>query len=91
MGDFNAGEQNPIIQAIRTQAQPRLQDTFWAVHPNEQAAGTFHGFRGGTSGGKIDFIFASAPFHVQDAAIVRDCRAGRYPSDHYPVVASLVW
>lgn len=90
MGDFNAGEDNPIMQTINTQADPPLQDTFRALHPEEQDAGTFHGFNGGRTGDKIDFIFASAPFRVQDAAILRDNLEGRYPSDHYPVTARLL-
>lgn len=90
MGDFNAGEDNPIMQIVQTQAIPPLQDTFRALHPTERDAGTFHDFHGGRNGDKIDFIFASAPFRVQRAAIVRDSQDGRYPSDHYPVVAHLI-
>lgn len=89
IGDFNAGEDNSIMETMRTQSDPPLQDTFRAIHPDAPDAGTFHEFEGGTSGDKIDFIFASAPFHVQEAAILRDNAGGRYPSDHYPVIAHL--
>ncbi len=89
MGDFNAGEDNAIMEMMKTQSAPPLQDTFRAIHPDASDAGTFHGFEGGTNGDKIDFIFASVPFRVQDAAIVHDSREGRYPSDHYPVAALL--
>lgn len=90
-GDFNAGESNPILHRLAGSANPTLRDTFRAVHPDEHPAATYHEFRGGTSGEKIDYIFASPEFETRDAAILRDSREGRFPSDHYPVVALLAW
>ena len=49
----------------------------------------FNGFKGGTVGSRIDFIFHTADFTATAAAIDRTSRAGRYPSDHYPVTAVL--
>jgi endonuclease/exonuclease/phosphatase family metal-dependent hydrolase len=84
MGDFNAGEQNPAVLALRT----ALRDTFRVHHPGMTEVGTFNGFKlGNTGGDKIDYVFVSPEFEVIDAAIVRASRDGRYPSDHFPVTA----
>jgi endonuclease/exonuclease/phosphatase family metal-dependent hydrolase len=50
--------------------------------------GTFNGFKPGQTGGdKIDYVFVEPGADVVDAAILRDARDGRYPSDHFPVTA----
>ena len=67
----------------------RFIDTFRAVQPDAGQVGTFHGFRGGRSGPKIDYIFADRNVTVRDAAILYDNTEGRYPSDHYPVMARI--
>jgi endonuclease/exonuclease/phosphatase family metal-dependent hydrolase len=96
MGDFNAGEENPALQYIRgrTSDQPplKLVDTFRIVHADEPDVGTFHGFKGvPTSPSKIDYILVETGAEVLSAAVVRHNREGRYPSDHYPVVARVRW
>lgn len=51
-------------------------------------AGTFNGFKFGTTGGdKIDYVFVQPGTDVLHAAILSDSRDNRYPSDHFPVVA----
>jgi endonuclease/exonuclease/phosphatase family metal-dependent hydrolase len=85
-GDFNVGETNP---ALATLIGPFL-DTFRVVRPTEQPAGTFTGFEfGKIDGEKIDYVLAQPGTEVQHAEIVRFSRDGRYPSDHFPVVARL--
>ena len=54
--------------------------------------GTFHAFKGGTSGDKIDYVLASQELMTQDATILSAAGPnGRWPSDHHPVVATLVF
>lgn len=99
LGDLNAGEDNPAITFLvgTTSASvedggttPRpLTDTYRVLYPDETDVGTFHGFQGGTSGDKIDYVLASPEWEVLAAAIIRSNRDGRYPSDHYPVTARL--
>jgi len=89
-GDFNAAEDNPAIVAL-TRGDALLRDTFRPLHPDEASSGTFHGFTGTAGAAKIDAILATPGWRVQDAAIVRLSRAGRYPSDHFPVTAVLDW
>lgn len=71
-GDFN----NP----------PMREFAAWTDALAGTTGGTFHGFRGGDGGERIDGIFVEG-FGVVEAAIVRDAYEGRYPSDHYPVTA----
>ena len=87
-GDFNAGEKNPAVLAMLE--GNALRDTFRVKHPDESTVGTFTGFKfGQVRGEKIDYIFATHEWLVTDAAIVRTARGERYPSDHFPVTATL--
>ncbi|HEX6132912.1 MAG TPA: glycoside hydrolase family 3 N-terminal domain-containing protein [Longimicrobiales bacterium] len=90
MGDFNAGEDNAAFRALLAAQDPGLRDTFRDVHPQASGTGTYHAFRGDTSGARIDAILASPEWRTLDAAIVRVQENGRYPSDHFPVTATLV-
>lgn len=88
-GDFNAGEDNPAVEAMIADTGLDLRDTFRVAHPDEKVAGTFNGFQGRTDGEKIDYVFASPEFQVRKAVILRTNRDGRYPSDHFPITADL--
>jgi endonuclease/exonuclease/phosphatase family metal-dependent hydrolase len=99
LGDFNAGESSEAISYLlgkKGESPVKLIDTFRAVHPDEKHVGTFHDFRGGTEGDKIDFILATPGVKVLSAAIVHDRISGeakdaRYLSDHYPVTAEMTF
>lgn len=85
-GDFNAGEKNPAAEAMRA----RFRDTFRVTDPQATEVGTFTGFKHGqTRGEKIDFVFVEPATEVLSAAILRHARDGRYPSDHFPVIAKV--
>jgi endonuclease/exonuclease/phosphatase family metal-dependent hydrolase len=96
-GDFNAGESNPAFERLLAvpaagqvpAAGTQLFDTFRALHPEATGVGTFNGFEGRTDGEKIDAVLASEEWEVLMAEIVRAASEGRYPSDHFPVVAAL--
>jgi len=102
MGDINAGMRSPLVRflkgyetmidgALRTAEQP-LIITFFEVHPNETNVATFNGFREPSpTGEKIDYIFVLPGTQVKDAAIIRDQRNGRFPTDHFPVTATIVF
>jgi len=85
-GDLNAGEESLPLAELRAGG---LRDTFRDVHEGSVAAGTFNGFRGESDGPKIDYVLVDHGWSTLSAAIVRDHDDGRYPSDHYPVVAAL--
>ena len=86
LGDFNAGEANPATQAmLRT-----FRDSFRMRHPDAKEVGTGNQFKLGATGGeKIDYIFVEPATEVLNADIVRTSVDGRYPSDHFPVVARI--
>lgn len=85
-GDFNAGEDNAATAAMRAS----FRDSFRVLHAEAAEVGTFSGFAPGRTGGdKIDFVFVEPGTEVLEAAIVRSSRAGRYPSDHFPVTARI--
>lgn len=92
-GDFNAGEENRAMRILLGEAGDleslHLRDSFRVVHPDAEEVGTFNGFRGTRSGPKIDAVLVSEEIEVTAAAIRHDARAGRYPSDHFPVTAVL--
>jgi len=81
-GDFNAGEDNPAVAAMRA----AFTDTHRALHPTDTLVGTFNGFRGTATGPKIDYIFASPGVEAIESRIERGHEDGRYPSDHFPVI-----
>ena len=91
-GDFNAGERNPAIATLVGPPDPasRFIDTFRVLHRDEAEVGTFTGFTfGNTRGEKIDYVLVQPGTEVLSAGIVRVSRNGRYPSDHFPVSATL--
>jgi endonuclease/exonuclease/phosphatase family metal-dependent hydrolase len=89
-GDFNAAPDNSAIATMR-QGPPTLTDAWAAVNKDAKPAesGTFHNFSGRRDGSRIDYIFASAEFTATDAAILNEAKDGKWPSDHYPVRATL--
>jgi endonuclease/exonuclease/phosphatase family metal-dependent hydrolase len=92
-GDFNAGESNPAIVYLTAEssASPvRLVDAFRVLNPEAFEVGTFNAFRGESGGEKIDFVLVEKGTQVEDARILRDHRGGRFPSDHYPVTATVL-
>jgi len=89
-GDFNVGETNPAVLTLTAAAAgtPAFLDTFRVLHRDQREAGTFNSFKPGNTGGdKIDYVLAQTGTEVLRAEILRDSRQGRYPSDHFPVVA----
>jgi endonuclease/exonuclease/phosphatase family metal-dependent hydrolase len=91
-GDFNAGEGSEPYRALVGGENPKLIDSYRAVHPERaKDEGTFHGFKGTRTGARIDWIFHTEHFTPTAAAIDHTSQDGRYPSDHYPVTAVLRW
>lgn len=85
-GDFNTGEANPATRAMLKV----LRDTFRVAQPEATEVGTANQFTlGRTAGDKIDYIFVGPETEVLSADIIRTSFDGRYPSDHFPVVARI--
>lgn len=96
-GDFNVGETNPVITYLTghtpletsSQTPYPLADSFRKVYPDEKQVGTFNSFKGTQDEDKIDYIFISPEWDVLAAEIVRTSYNGRFPSDHFPVTATV--
>ena len=100
-GDFNTGESNAALQVLVGPGGPAAMpaagatpppfiDTFRALHRDETEVGSFTAFKfGETKGDKIDYVLVQPGTRVLSAGIVRTSQNGRYPSDHFPVVARI--
>ena len=101
-GDFNTGESNPVVMYLKGKTSLSGQneresnnpvtmvDTFRVLHPDAKDVRTAHGFRGNRKGNKIDYVFTPPSVKVLEAQILYDNIDGRYPSDHFPVTATLL-
>lgn len=92
VGDFNLTEDDPgyaVLVRPENAGAVRWIDTYRALHPQRMPdEATFHGFKGGSTGSRIDFIFHTQHFSTLESGIDRSVSpAGRYPSDHYAVTA----
>ena len=86
-GDLNAGEGSPPLVVFHAAG---LRDTLRDAHPDATEVGTFNGFQGTSDGAKIDYVLVDDAWTTHAAAIVRDHTDGRYPSDHFAVLATVV-
>jgi endonuclease/exonuclease/phosphatase family metal-dependent hydrolase len=101
-GDFNTGESNPVVMYLKgktslsgadgreSENPVPMVDTFRLLHPDAKDVRTAHGFRGNRKGNKIDYVFTPPSVKVLEAQILYDNIEGRYPSDHFPVTATLL-
>jgi endonuclease/exonuclease/phosphatase family metal-dependent hydrolase len=92
MGDLNVTEEDEPITTLLGEGPKRLIDSFREVHPQRgENERSFHDFQGGEAGSRIDYIVHTDGLRAMDAEIVRTSYGDRYPSDHYPVTATLEW
>lgn len=94
MGDFNMKIDNPAMQYLdkigHSNRFVRNSDAWQLVHPGRTIA-TRHGFGGSLTGPQIDHIRISSHLRVLDARIDhRHDGNGKYPSDHFPVIAKIL-
>ena len=94
VGDFNSREDDEDYATLVRHADdtgPRYLDAYREIHPDRQTdEATFHGFKGGKEGSRIDWIIHTPDLRATEAHIDRSSEDGRYPSDHYPITALLV-
>jgi endonuclease/exonuclease/phosphatase family metal-dependent hydrolase len=89
-GDFNAGEgSSPYRMLLGAAGGARLVDAYRSVNHRTLEQGTRHGFDGHKSGARIDWILISPAFQAIAASIDHTRGALGYPSDHFPVTATI--
>ena len=98
LGDFNARPESEVHDLL-TGKQPFEDGTrasfrdVWELAQNPVGrTSTVHGFSGTSrrEGARIDWILVGGPVRVSGIETVTFNREGKYPSDHFPVVADLV-
>ncbi len=82
-GDFNV---TPESEAYKTITAAGFEDARY-ISPETDDLGTFHNF--GKCSDIIDFIFVKYGFGSVSFKTVTDLSDGKFPSDHYPVIAEL--
>lgn len=86
-GDFNT----PAGGVIHRQLCRTLHDAWDAAATRGGPAGTMHGFGAVASPRRIDWILYRAPgWRVSQIDTVTTSHDGRFPSDHYPVIATFL-
>ncbi|MBL7214539.1 MAG: endonuclease/exonuclease/phosphatase family protein [Phycisphaerae bacterium] len=95
MGDFNMELSNPAMRYLQNYGSqtpyPRMIDAWSSVHFRERPIGTRHGFRGSISGPTIDHIPVCENTIPLEVKIDRRQYDGKYPSDHFPVIAKILF
>lgn len=91
MGDFNCGSGSAPHRELTDDRKnlSELEDPFVRMRPNEPDAGTFNAFRGDRSGERIDWVLYNRRIEPIEIDIDHTDYDGRYPSDHFPVTATL--
>lgn len=89
-GDFNAAEANPAILKVK-ETKGGMVDTWREAHAHVPVSesGTMSLFTGALDTDKIDYIFVPAGARLIDSEIIRKNENGNYPSDHYPLRATV--
>lgn len=90
IGDFNTTEDTPPYQVLTSDGL--LYDALYrAEHGHYGPRTTWNGFKALEPGQRIDFIFVTKNIRVLRHAILVDLdEAGRFASDHLPVVADVL-
>lgn len=87
-GDFNGNHQSEWYRFI--QNGTLLKDALWQVDHPYRNNGSFNSFKtGNPSEDIIDHIFLSKHFTATRYGVLTDTYHGKFPSDHYPVLAGI--
>lgn len=92
MGDMNSHPSYLPIRYLKGEAGDEgpngwLKDAYTAIEGN--VGRTAHDFKGGADEAPIDYIFVSPEVELLETIVDRRQIEGGYPSDHYPIIASL--
>jgi endonuclease/exonuclease/phosphatase family metal-dependent hydrolase len=88
IGDWNTTPGRPALQRLLAAG---WSDALGHLPPDGPGALTNHDYTDRVDGTRIDHVLVGPAWRVQQARIVRERPGGRYPSDHWPVLAQLEW
>ena len=94
MGDFNMKEYNSAMRYLQNanhqRPYPRMMTAWQSLHSGQPGPGTRRRhFIGNSSGHKVDHISVGENTRVLEVNIDRRKVNGSYPSDHFPVIATI--
>lgn len=90
VGDFNAAARRNMSYDILTAPEAFTDTWFSATQRPEEDFATYHGYKSPTpDGAHIDWILTRGPITAQETHIVTFQQNNQYPSDHFPVAATL--
>ncbi|GGD56935.1 endonuclease/exonuclease/phosphatase family protein [Paenibacillus nasutitermitis] len=84
-GDFNCEPDDEVIAALNREGFVNA----YSAMERQEIGSTWHGFKGGETGEPIDYIFVAPEVQISSVYVDRNKYDDRYPSDHYPVIATL--
>jgi endonuclease/exonuclease/phosphatase family metal-dependent hydrolase len=88
MGDLNGGNETTWYAEVANSGI--LKDTYKEAKSPYAVNGSFNAFGGAVKSNEIiDHIFISKQFTVEKWGILTDTYHGKYPSDHFPILAVL--
>ena len=89
-GDFNVYPDHAVVTGLEQEGYRNAYSVL--RQENRDVGATFHDFQGSESEEKepIDYIFVSPEWEIRHVTIDREQYEGKYPSDHYPVIAELI-
>lgn len=86
-GDFNGGRESEWYQTLAKSVA--ISDIYGAVKYPYANNSSANGFRTPRGNGVIDHIFMSKQFTASRWGILTDTYFGKFPSDHFPVLAEV--
>lgn len=92
MGDLNAHPDSKPIRILTENLHDYPDIHLSSIYSGKCGQGirnTYHGFKGRIGGEPIDYIFVTDEFAVEEVYLDTTNSDGRYPSDHFPLVAVL--
>lgn len=89
MGDFNCVDTDEVFTVIKKYEEDNFRVINLYKTIENKVLGTFHNFTGDAESGAIDFILVSKEFECESLYSDERKIGGGYPSDHYPVIATL--
>ena len=91
--DISSANRQVSKETVSSAIEPLIfcKDVWAFLHPEQVYARTFHGGKGEHGRGwRLDYIFVPLTVSLISADVLRCSDGGYFPSDHYPITASLL-